>query len=177
VHETSLKFIPKKFNKSANLISKAIVESAKANQFDPIFLMAVIQNESSFNPKMVGSAGEIGLMQIKPSTAAWISKLYRIPYKGPKSLYNPTMNIKIGAALMHKLRNQFDAESSLYISAYNIGATRVRSMVSENITPKSYLNAVMKRYVAIYSAFKVEGTSKLRSQVAFNSVNRVIAGN
>ncbi len=177
VKETTRKLVAKKDQKSSDKIAKAILESAATYHFDPVFLMALIQNESSFNPRRKGAFGEIGLMQVKPSTAEWIADAYDIDYKNDKSLYDPVINIKIGSALMDKLRNQFESESRLYLSAYNIGAKKVRSMVSDKIIPKIYVHAVMKRYIAIYSAFKVEGNSKERSEVAFKALNRVIAEN
>ena len=138
--------------------------------------MAVIQNESSFNPKMKGSAGEIGLMQIKPDTAEWIAKTYKLEYKGAESLFNPAINIRIGAAFMNKLRNQFAAKSGLYLSAYNAGAKKVRMMVSEKNTPKAYAMAVMKRYFAIYSALGTEtGTQSERADLAFANVRNITA--
>eukprot|EP01035_Chromulina_nebulosa_P064005 gene64005-87528_t len=50
---------------------------------------AVIRIESNFNPKARGSAGEVGLMQIKPATARSVG------YKGStKALYDPETNIR-----------------------------------------------------------------------------------
>jgi len=144
--------LPKAHQYQASTIARSIIAESERYGFDPIFLMAVIQNESSFNPRMKGSVGEIGLMQIKPDTAKWIAELYKIKYKNEKSLYQPETNIKIGAAFLNKLRNQFDANSTYYLTAYNAGAGNVRKMISENVTPKTYATAVMKRYSAIYSA-------------------------
>ena len=168
VKETTKRFLDKKDKKLASKISKAILEASNTYELDPLFLMAVIQNESSFSPKMKGSAGEIGLMQIKPSTAQWISKLYKLKYKNSKSLYDPATNIALGAALVDKLRDQFDSHSRLYLSAYNIGAKKVRTKVTENKTPKIYVQAVMKRYLAFYAGFKVTGDSKEQSEMAWN---------
>ena len=62
---------------------------------------AVVRVESNFRPNARGSAGEIGLMQIKPSTARMMG------YNGSaKGLYNPDTNIKYGMkylAQAHKL--------------------------------------------------------------------------
>ena len=145
------------------------MESEKYS-FDPLFLVAMIQNESSFNPRMVGRFGEIGLMQIKPVTAKWLSDTLHIKYSGAKSLYEPETNIRLGAAFINKLRNDFDAQSRLYLSAYNIGARKVRSMVSKNNTPKAYAIAVMKRYLAMYSALNTQGDWKNKSQLAWNNI-------
>ena len=171
--ETIKRFLPKAYQKNSNKIAETLLTEAEARKLDPIFLVAVIQNESSFNPKMKGSFGEIGLMQIKPSTAAWIAKTHHIKYKNAASLYDPQTNIRIGAAVFQKLRNQFDAHSRLYLSAYNIGAKKVREMVSEKKIPKEYVMSVMKRYVAIYSALSEEGGAKDRSETAFSNVQEV----
>lgn len=170
------RFLPKSFKSNSSKISNTVVAEAERYGFDPIFLMAVIQNESSFNPQMKGGAGEIGLMQIKPSTAEWIAKTYKIQYSDAKSLYNPETNIKIGAAFLHKLRSQFNSKSGLYISAYNIGARKVRKMVSGKNSPKVYVNAVMKRYNAIYAAFSTSGNQQEKGQMAWMKVAGVTSG-
>lgn len=62
---------------------------------------AVVRVESNFNPRARGSAGEIGLMQIKPATARMMG--YR---GGAKGLYDPETNIKFGMkylAMAHEL--------------------------------------------------------------------------
>jgi soluble lytic murein transglycosylase-like protein len=62
---------------------------------------AVIRVESNYRPDARGSAGEVGLMQIKPATARGMG------YSGSaKGLYNPETNIKFGMkylGLAHKL--------------------------------------------------------------------------
>jgi soluble lytic murein transglycosylase len=134
--------------------------------------MAVIQNESSFNPTMIGGVGEVGLMQVRPTTAKWIAEIYKIKYKGEKSLFEPAVNIRIGVAVMDKLRGQFDSHSRLYISAYNIGARKVRTMVEEDRTPREYVVAVMKRYLAIYQAFSAKNLHD-QADVAYQSVMKL----
>lgn len=62
---------------------------------------AVIRVESNYRANARGSAGEVGLMQIKPSTARGLG------YSGSlKGLYNPETNIKYGMkylGMAHKL--------------------------------------------------------------------------
>ena len=173
VKETTHRFLPKAYLKKSPSIAKTLLEESENYELDPVFLMAVIQNESSFNPKQKGSLGEIGLMQLKPDTAAWIAHEYGIKYKNAKSLYDPNVNIRIGAALLDKLRHQFDSKSRLYLSAYNIGAKKVRRMVSDKKIPKEYVQAVMKRYMAFYSAFKIPGGSKEQGEAAWTNTLRL----
>ena len=174
VSSSTKNLLPKAHKKSAHDIAAVIMKESERYGFDPIFLMAVIQNESSFNPRMKGSAGEIGLMQIKPETAKWIAATYKLEYKNAQSLYNPAINIRIGAAFMNKLRNQFSANSSLHLSAYNAGAKKVRMMVNEKNAPKIYAKAVMKRYFAIYSALGTSvGTQTERAELAVTNVRNL----
>lgn len=164
------KFLPKKFKKQSRTLATAIMRESEKHDFDPLFLVSIIQNESSFNPQRKGSAGEIGLMQIKPSTAKWIAQKSGIKYKNDKALYNPAFNVKIGAAFMAMLREQFDSHGRLYMSAYNMGAKKVRNMVAQDKMPAEYVGAVMKRYIAMYSAFKHDGDTAELATIAYDNV-------
>lgn len=161
------KFLPKQYEKKASAVARAIELESSKHGFDPIFVMAVIQNESSFNPDMVGGVGEIGLMQIRPSTAHWIAKHASISFKKDSQLKDPVMNIRIGTAFLARLRDQFESHSRLYISAYNMGAKKVRDLVEDDYMPKDYVQAVMKRYVALYSAFSVDGSTEEQTKAAY----------
>jgi soluble lytic murein transglycosylase len=132
--------------------------------------MAVIENESSFNPTIVGSHGEIGLMQITPVTASWISEKYGVTYKGKASLYDPSINIKIGAAYLSFLREKFNFHSKLYLAAYNMGVSNVHRALGRKVTPQEYSNRVMKRYISFYSKMKagMNSEAKPKKLVALN---------
>jgi soluble lytic murein transglycosylase-like protein len=62
---------------------------------------AVVKIESGYRPNLRGRAGEIGLMQVKLSTARGLG------YKGSaKGLYNPATNIRYGMkylGMAHKI--------------------------------------------------------------------------
>ncbi len=165
-------WLPEKFEKKSRSLANAIVRESDKYGFDPIFIMALIQNESRFNPEMRGKHTEIGLMQVKPSTAFWIAKKMSLKYKGEKTLLDPVGNVKVGIAFMAMLRDQFDSHSRLYISAYNMGAKKVRQIVADDRMPKEYVQAVMKRYVAIYSAFNDDDSDDLET-LTENALNRV----
>jgi soluble lytic murein transglycosylase len=182
VEAMTSEWLPAKYSKKSRSLATAIVRESEKYGFDPVFILAVIQNESRFNPEMRGNHTEIGLMQIKPSTAKWIGKKMHVRYKGEKSLLDPVQNVRLGMAFMALLRDQFDAHSPLYISAYNMGARRVREIVADDRMPKDYVMAVMKRYIAIYGAF-AEGDTKnietLSDRAAHNvlDITRSVASN
>lgn len=144
------KRLPKEFKNKAREISNSIIQEATKHQLDPYFVMAVIAGESSFNPKAIGTVGEIGLMQIRPSTGEWISKMKKMKWNGDKTLRDPIMNIRLGTAYLAWLRAKFEGHSQLYLAAYNMGAKSVKKALNKNIMPKDYPLHVMKRYVAFY---------------------------
>lgn len=144
------KMLPKKYADQALPISRAIIAESAKHHLDPYFVMAVISGESSFNPDAIGPVGEIGMMQIRPTTGQWIAKKAKIPWAGEESLRDPVTNIRIGTAYISYLREKFERQGQLYVAAYNMGATSVRRALNKNVRPKDYPIHVMKRYIAFY---------------------------
>lgn len=141
-------------NPSAGLakdVAETILAESERYGFDPLFLMAVISHESRFNPVQLGRHGEIGLMQIKPSTAEWIAKKYRLRWTGAHSLRNPMNNIQIGAAFLSYLRARYESHGRLYLSAYNMGSANLSDALKRNVLPEQYANRVLREYVHLYS--------------------------
>lgn len=95
---------------------------------------AVIKIESNYQPGMVGRAGEIGLMQIKPATARMMG------YSGSaKGLHNPETNIKYGMKYLGMARELGGGTTCGTILKYNAGhgATRM------NPTSSAYCRKVV----------------------------------
>ena len=142
-------------------LSTTILKEAEKYQIDPVFVVAVIKTESAFNPLALGTHGEIGLMQIKPDTAKWIAEKANIPWKGPKTLENPSMNVRIGMAYFNYLRESFDGHANKYVSAYNMGALNVRRKYSSGEAPKEYSTRVMRNYNETYKRLSAATTLNL----------------
>ena len=137
--------LSKAYQNQSEKIAKTIIEEANKYEMDPLFLTSIIMHESSFNPTSIGLVGEIGLMQIRPTTAKWLNDKHKIVKK--VNLKNPIINIKIGAFFLNQLRSKFDNNSRNYMSAYNMGAAKLRQKLKENVKPKEYAGNVMKHYV------------------------------
>jgi hypothetical protein len=73
--------------------------------------VALAQRESSLNPNAVGKAGEIGLFQVKPSTAAQF---------GITNLSDPTENTRAGLSYLQQLYQQYGDWGTALV-AYNEG--------------------------------------------------------
>ncbi len=132
-------------------ITKVILQQSKKYQFDPIFLVAIIENESNFNPEAIGTSGEIGLMQIRPETAEWIAEKLHISWKGAESLFEPETNIRLGSAYLAFLRDTFNSKSQLYLAAYNMGTANVHKLMSRQTIPHTYSQRVFQKYRKLYA--------------------------
>lgn len=96
---------------------------------DPLFVAAMIREESRYNADIVSSAGAIGLMQIMPANGPEFASRLKIPRFSTKMLYNPDINIQMGSWYMKSLMNQFDNNHALVAGAYNGGPGRMRRWI------------------------------------------------
>ena len=167
---TVRKSLPEAWKKDSERVSRAILAQSIEHGFDPIFLISVMRTESSFRPEMVGGVGEIGLMQVRPETAAWIAKkIGYTRYAGRASLFDPVVNIEIGAAYFAMLRQNFDDDGQLYISAYNMGTTSVRRALANSKRPSEYSGRVLSHYRELYRSFAPSyAVSRVNRKVAMN---------
>lgn len=85
---------------------------------------ATIHTESKFDANAVSAKGAIGLMQILPSTGAWIAEQIAYDTYEKEDLYNPQINIQFGCYYLSYLLNKFESEA-LAICAYNAGEGEV----------------------------------------------------
>lgn len=154
VYRLTRDLLPKKYKSQSHRIAQAIIDQSLKYKFDPLLVLAMVQTESSFNPKMIGGVGEIGLMQIRPETAEWLAKKQKFRFKGADSLFDPVVNIQVGCAYIDYLREKFDSHAGLYLAAYNMGPTNVRNLLEEKKWPKEYASRIMENYINYYEELK-----------------------
>ncbi|SON55739.1 Soluble lytic murein transglycosylase precursor [Hartmannibacter diazotrophicus] len=136
VAETSVKTVSRKLDKGG---LKALIRKHAIEKGVPVeFAEAVVQVESSFNPRARSRAGAVGLMQIKPSTARGLG------FKGPASkLYDPNVNLHWGMTYLAGAYRLAGGDTCGAVLRYNAGhyAKRMTKGV------RSYC-AKVHRYVA-----------------------------
>ncbi len=160
--------LPNADKEKATEIASAIVREAKAHDFDPLFVLAVIKRESGFNPRALGGHGEIGMMQIKPSTARWISEKFGMQWKSDESLFDPILNIQISTTYLAHLRESFNGRAAYYVAAYNMGPNRVRALMNENVIPEIYAGDVIGNYRSYYR--KIDSGRKMAGRFTISMV-------
>jgi len=94
-------------------------EAARRFELDPRLLLAVIREESRFNPHAVSPAGAVGLMQVMPSTGEGMAGA--LGFAGEPRLLDPGRNVLLGAAYLRHLLGRFGGNVMLAIAGYNAG--------------------------------------------------------
>ena len=98
-----------------------IRERALEYQIDPLLVLAMIREESRFNPWNESVAGARGLMQIIFSTGEWIAQKLNVEDFNDEMLFDPEVNIDLGCWYIDYLKERFSNDSVLVISGYNAG--------------------------------------------------------
>ena len=94
-------------------------------------IYALSRQESEFNPTAGSAVGAQGLMQIMPATARLIAKRYGLSYKNGMLTSDPAYNVKLGAAHLGDLIEDYGGSYVLTLVAYNAGPRRSREWVEE----------------------------------------------
>jgi membrane-bound lytic murein transglycosylase MltF len=103
--------------------------SGEKNEFDPLMLAAQAYQESELNHDRKSAAGAVGIMQIKPSTAADRNV-------GIEDISKPSDNIEAGARYMRFLLDRYFADPEMEeiqgwlfaLAAYNAGPARIQRL-------------------------------------------------
>ena len=96
------------------------------------FVLGLMRQESSFNPDAVSPSNAIGLMQIKPSTAADMVRAAGVPQSAATAagLHNPQNNMQLGTAYLLHIQDHFGPVMPYLAAAYNGGPTRLAKWLS-----------------------------------------------
>ncbi|AKN32715.1 lytic transglycosylase [Clostridium carboxidivorans P7] len=132
--------------KSSNLtIDEAVRKASQKYGVDSNLIMAVIKQESDFNPNSVSEAGAEGLMQLMPGTASEL---------GVSNPYNIEENVEGGTKYLKSLLNMYANNKQLALAAYNAGPGTLQNRGVSDVSgisrlpyeTRDYVNKVMKYY-------------------------------
>jgi len=100
---------------------------------------AVIAAESAFKQSAVSSAGAVGLMQLRPRTAAAMAV---------NNSLDPKENIFGGVRYLRIMLNRFDGDVALAVAAYNAGPSAVEKYgrIPPYQETRAYVGRVLKLY-------------------------------
>lgn len=130
-----LDLVPDHIKTRAEQYKSEVEKYCRKYDVEPAMAFAVMQTESSFNPKAKSHVPAYGLMQIVPSSAgADCAQSLKKPFAKPTAnyLYQPENNIEMGVHYLHLLRKRYysnvddkDSQDLCVIASYNTGAGNV----------------------------------------------------
>ena len=99
--------------------------AAQRNNIPFAIVDAVMRVESGYNPQARGDVGEVGLMQILPSTADYIARKSGGTAFEQGDLATPQINIAYGSWYLRYLLQHYHGNELLALAAYNAGEGKV----------------------------------------------------
>ncbi|MFT6068546.1 MAG: soluble lytic murein transglycosylase [Bacteriovoracaceae bacterium] len=103
------------------------ISAGKKYNIEPGILFSISRQESAFNPVIRSAADAFGLMQLIPERAKELAVRHNINYKVLEDLYNPEINISLGAALLSDLKTKFKNNFIHFVASYNASESAVNN--------------------------------------------------
>lgn len=104
---------------------ETVSRKAEENGVDPYLVLALIRQESLFDPQAVSSASALGLMQLLPSTARRTARQLGAAEPRPEQLFDPEINLTLGIFHLKELLQRYGGNRVKALAAYNAGERAV----------------------------------------------------
>lgn len=150
---------------------KTINSYSKRRNLDPYLMIALIREESTFNPDAKSSVGAVGLMQLMPSTASYVCNNQPVCAQNKFNLYAVEDNISLGTTYFAYILAKLGYNEMLATLAYNGGPGAVQKWHKnlsyddydefvENIPYDETRNYLKKVYASYWNYKRIYGEDK-----------------
>lgn len=95
--------------------------AAAGENVSPLLLLALVRQESFYDPDAGSPAGALGLTQVIPSTGESIASTLGVATFSASDLYRPKLNLEFGASYLSGQLKQLDGDPYRALAAYNGG--------------------------------------------------------
>jgi len=134
-------------------LAQTLVEVERESGVSALLLVALIEQESRFDPLAKGPRGSLGLMQVRPFVGEDFAARKGIPWRGKQTLFDPVENIRIGTGYLVELLERFDSQE-LALAAYNMGPTRLaRRLARGDVRTPAFVRRVLRDYEGLQREF------------------------
>lgn len=111
---------------------------SQAYEMDFTFVMALIQQESNYNPDVISKTNDYGLMQINE-----INHLYLQEQLGITDFTEPYGNVRAGMFILRKLFEKYETPEKV-LMAYNMGETGASRLWEQGIFEINYSKSILQ---------------------------------
>ncbi|MGH2460876.1 MAG: transglycosylase SLT domain-containing protein [Chloroflexota bacterium] len=109
-----------------------ITRSAQKYGVDPLLLVALIRQESAFNPNAHSVTGALGLTQFEPATAQGVAQQIGLANFTLDQLNQPPIAIELAAAYLASQTKVFGGNPIFALAAYNAGGGSLQTWLADN---------------------------------------------
>lgn len=106
--------------------------AAKLSGLSPNLIYGVMRQETLFRADAKSSANARGLLQLLPETARITARKFNLPPPAADDLYNPVVNVPLGAVYLKTLVDGFNGQVVLALAAYNAGPAAARRWLPDS---------------------------------------------
>jgi soluble lytic murein transglycosylase len=103
----------------------AIARASRARGVEQALLLALLREESRFDPEAISVASARGMAQFVFPTAQELARRLGLGRLSPEDLANPVLSIELGAAYIAELLERFGGSIPEAVAAYNAGDRQV----------------------------------------------------
>jgi soluble lytic murein transglycosylase len=145
-----------------------VARQAHANGTDPLLVLALMRQESLFDPAARSPANAQGLMQLLPSTAERTARSIGQP-SPDGSLYDPEINITLGVAHLQELLRTYQGDEIRALAAYNGGENALAKWQTRfgHLPPDEFVESItyretrdyVKKVLGNYRRYQIEYVS------------------
>jgi soluble lytic murein transglycosylase len=137
-----------------------VASAAAAANIDPLLLLALVREESRYDPHAVSPARAVGLAQLLPSTARGMAGDRAL---NADKLTEPALNLRLGARYLSLQLERFGGDVRLALAAYNAGPGSARRWVRMDADPDYFMEkisiaetrAYVRRVLGSYGIYKL----------------------
>ncbi len=127
-------------------LARQVFDYSHERGLDPLLVLSVIRVESDFASDAVSPMGAMGIMQVMPATARFVSEQRGWNWPGESRLFEPSFNIRIATSYLSDLVAKFGSVEEALI-AYNCGEGTMQELASIGLPlPRSYARRVLSVY-------------------------------
>ncbi len=127
-------------------LAHQVYHYSNQHNLDPLLVLSVIQVESEFSSEAVSPVGAMGIMQVMPATARYITERRGWSWPGESRLFDPSFNIRLATSYLSELIQKFESVEEALI-AYNCGEGTMQALTASGMPlPQTYAKRVMSIY-------------------------------
>lgn len=120
-------------------LQRYIYEVCADEEVPVALVLAMIEHESRFNPEVVSSTDDYGLMQINEVNHAWLEEDFRCA-----DMLNPYQNVFCGIKIIAMYIEKYDDDYGKALMAYNMGDYGARKAWQNGVTSTNYSTSILE---------------------------------